>query len=74
MNATAANIASRWLTFEEAKAALKMKDDTVRKLLARGDIYGKKIGKEWRIDAESITALLDADRRQIRVAVRRLRK
>jgi excisionase family DNA binding protein len=74
MTATAARIASRWLTFEEAKTALKMGDDKVRKLLAQGDIYGKKIGKEWRVDAESITALLNTDRDQIRVAVSRLRK
>jgi hypothetical protein len=74
MSSSAVRIASRWLTFEETKAALKMGDDKVRNLLARGEIYGKKIGKEWRVDADSINALMNSDRDQIRVAVRRLRK
>lgn len=74
MSPAAARIASRWLTFEEAKVALKCGDDVLRRLLISRSIYGRKIGKEWRVDAESIVAYLNAPRDRARVAFEKFRK
>jgi excisionase family DNA binding protein len=74
MNPAVARIAARWFTFEEAKAALKVGDDVLRRLLLAGEIYGKKVGKEWRVDLESIEEFLDSGRSKAKVALARLRK
>lgn len=74
MSSAAARIASRWITFEDAKEALQLGDDSLRRLLLAGDIYGKKVGKEWRIDIETIEALLESDRAAARIALSKLRK
>jgi excisionase family DNA binding protein len=69
-----ASIAARWITIEKAGEALQMKPETVRRLILAGDIYGKKVGKEWRIDIETIEALLESDRAAARIALSKLRK
>ena len=74
MNTAASRIASRWITFEDAKEALQLGDDSLRRLLLAGDIYGKKIGKEWRVDLLTIEAFLESDRAAAKVALAKLRK
>jgi excisionase family DNA binding protein len=70
----AAAIASRWITFEDAMEALQIKDDALRRLLKAGHVYGKKIGKEWRIDLQSIEAYLESDRTRLKLAMGKFRK
>lgn len=72
--ARVASIAARWITIEKAGEALSMKSETVRRLILSGEIYGVKIGKEWRVDLESIEALLESRRAAAKVALSKLRK
>lgn len=74
MTPAVARIADRWLTLEEAGAALKLKDEAVRRLILSGSIYGKKIGKEWRVDLHTIEAYLESDRAVLKVALAKFRK
>jgi len=74
MNPTASRIASRWVTIKVVMEALQLKDEAVRRLILSGEIYGKKVGKEWRIDLESIEEFLDSGRSKAKVALARLRK
>lgn len=49
-----------YLTSEEVAAKLKMHIRTVRRLLATGELPGKKIGgKEWRISAASLREYIE---------------
>jgi hypothetical protein len=72
--ARVASIAARWITIEKAGEALQMKPEAVRRLILAGDIYGKKVGKEWRIDINTIEELLESDRAAAKVALHKLRK
>ena len=77
MNSAAARIASiaaRWITIEKAGEALQMKPEAVRRLILAGDIYGVKVGKEWRIDIETVEALLESKRAAAKVALSKFRK
>jgi excisionase family DNA binding protein len=69
-----ASIAARWITIEKAGEALQMKDEAVRRLILAGDIYGVKVGKEWRIDIETIETLLESKRAAAKVAFSNLKK
>jgi hypothetical protein len=69
-----ARIAFRWVSFEDAKTALQCGDDILRRLLHTRVIYGKKVGKEWRVDLDSIEEFLDSDRSKAKVALAGLRK
>lgn len=69
-----ASIAARWITIEKAGEALQMKPETVRRLILSGDIYGVKIGKEWRVDLETIEARLESKRAAAKVAFSNLKK
>ncbi len=73
MNPAVARIAERWLTLEEAGDALKLKDEAVIRLIRKGDIYGVKVGKEWRIDRDSIEALLESKRSAAKVLLARFK-
>jgi excisionase family DNA binding protein len=72
--ARVASIAARWITIEEAGKALTMKPEAVRRLILAGDIYGVKVGKEWRIDINTIEALLESKRAAAKVAFSNLKK
>jgi excisionase family DNA binding protein len=74
MTSAAEQIASKWFTIEEAGIALKLKTDAVRRLILSGDIYGVKIGKEWRVELASIEALFERRRAAAKVALSKLRK
>ncbi|MBE0568942.1 MAG: helix-turn-helix domain-containing protein [Deltaproteobacteria bacterium] len=74
MTPAVSRIADRWLTLEEAGAALKLKDEAVIRLIRKGDIYGVKVGKEWRVDLLSIESLLESKRSAARVALAKLKK
>jgi hypothetical protein len=69
-----ARIAFRWVSFEDAKTALQCGDDVLRRMLTSGDIYGKKVGKEWRVDLDSIEGFLDSGRSKAKVALAKFRK
>ncbi len=40
-----------FLTSEEVAQKLKLHPGTVRRMLARGEIPGRRLGKEWRVSA-----------------------
>ena len=69
-----ASIAARWITIDKAGEALQMKPEAVRRLILAGDIYGVKVGKEWRIDINTIEALLESKRAAAKVAFSNLKK
>lgn len=69
-----AAIAARWITIEKAGEALTMKPEAVRRLILAGDIYGVKVGKEWRVDLETIERLLESKRAAGKVAFSHLKK
>jgi len=54
--------------------ALQLKDEAVRRLILSGAIYGKKVGKEWRVDLETVEAFLESDRSAAKVALSKFRK
>lgn len=37
------------LTFEEATRFFKVSEPTLRKALKNGDVYGIRIGRQWRV-------------------------
>jgi excisionase family DNA binding protein len=43
-----------FLTAEEVAERLKMHPRTVRRMLARGDIPGRRLGKGWRVSATEL--------------------
>lgn len=48
-----------WLTIEEAKVYWKKADDrTIIKMISNGEIYGRKLGGEWRICLEMSDQLI----------------
>lgn len=55
-----AAIAARWITIEKAGEALTMKPEAVRQLILAGEIYGVKVGKEWRVDRKTVEAFLES--------------
>lgn len=69
-----AAIAARWITIEEAGKALTMKPEAVRRLILSGEIYGVKVGKEWRVDINTIDTLLESKRSAAKVALSNLKK
>ena len=48
------------MTFDEARQALKVNEHTVRGLLASGSLRGGKIGRQWRIRRDDLSAYLEA--------------
>ncbi len=46
------------LTMEEAAARLKVKPRTVLDWLQRGRLPGVKVGKQWRVPAEKLGAVI----------------
>lgn len=45
---------NRYLTVEELAEALQMHPETVRDLLRKGHLPGKKVGKEWRTSQQQL--------------------
>ena len=43
------------LTVAEAAVVLRMSAPTVRRALARGELSGLRIGRQWRVDRDSLT-------------------
>ena len=51
-----------FLKVEEVAARLKVKDNTVRDWIARGELEAYKIGKEWRIRRDHFDEAIEARR------------
>jgi excisionase family DNA binding protein len=49
--------APQMLTPEEAAARLSVHVETLRRLIRRGELPARKIGRMWRIDARDLAAL-----------------
>lgn len=49
-----------FMTREEAGLLLRVTPETVRRLCASGQLAAIQVGKQWRIDRESVRAMLDA--------------
>lgn len=43
------------LTVAEAAVVLRMSAPTVRRALARGELTGLRIGRQWRVERDSLT-------------------
>jgi excisionase family DNA binding protein len=52
----------RTMTALEAAEYLGMHPESVRRLARRGELPGRKIGKEWRFRPEDLDALFEEDR------------
>ena len=48
------NTKSQWATPAEAAAILAVSVKTVRRLLRRGELSGRKIGQSWRIPRRAL--------------------
>jgi putative molybdopterin biosynthesis protein len=46
-------------TVEEIAKMLKVSTETIRKLIARGEIKAKRIGKQYRVTQEALDEYLD---------------
>jgi len=46
------------LTVKEASAILRVSDQTVRRMIADGQIPARKVGRAWRMKRESVERLL----------------
>jgi excisionase family DNA binding protein len=53
---------SQWLTMREACDYAKVKDDVLRKWIAKGFIYATKKGGKWVVDRDSINSFYNRDR------------
>ncbi|MBA7491457.1 hypothetical protein ES702_02003 [subsurface metagenome] len=47
------------LTSSEVRKILKISKPTLYKLLAKGDLHGIKVGRDWRIPEENLEEFLD---------------
>lgn len=58
--------ADEYLTVEEVAQKLKMHPGTIRRMLSKGELPGKRLGKEWRISAAELQKFMvgDSGRRQ----------
>ena len=45
--------AGRILTVEQAAELLQLRAETVRRLLSKGELPGRKIGRKWRIPEQA---------------------
>jgi excisionase family DNA binding protein len=50
-----------WLTVKEVAAALRVSKQTVRRLLASGDLAATRFGRAWRVKHESLDDYLEAE-------------
>lgn len=48
-----------YVVIKEAIVLLGFSRQTIYKMINRGDLFAKKIGKEWRISKDSINKLLE---------------
>ncbi len=54
-----------FLTVDQAAAKLQMHPRTIRRLLARGELPGQKIGvRQWRVSATALSAFVEGGRKQ----------
>lgn len=60
------------LTFDEAKALLRVNKNLLRKLLKSKEIPARKVGKNWKIPRESIMAYMNAPHEKTRLEARRI--
>ncbi len=42
------------LSVQEVAKKLKVSDETVRRMVRRGELSGRKVGSLWRIDSEAV--------------------
>lgn len=55
-------VQGRWLTLEEAMQYAKVNSvNTIKKWIAEGLIYAKKVGN-WKVDRESIDTYFESDK------------
>lgn len=54
---------SSWLTFEEARAELRIGPKLLRRLIRDGDIHAVRLGSVWRIPSDGLEALRCSRRR-----------
>jgi excisionase family DNA binding protein len=52
--------APRVYTIEEAKRVFRVSKKVLRRLLEKGEIRGRKVGREWRIPASEIEGYFEA--------------
>jgi len=62
-----------WLTTDQAVKYSKLCRQTLYKLLERGDIYAKKVGRKYLWSKESIDAYLNEESILDQIALHRLR-
>lgn len=65
---------SPYLTFKEACLYSRLGHHTIRQLLLEGKIRGRRVGKKWIVNRESIDAFLEEPHRQAKVALDALRR
>ena len=54
---------SEVLTLAEASELLRLCSHTVAKKATKGELPGKKIGREWRFNRSTLLRYIDGDRR-----------
>jgi len=59
-----------WLRFEDAMKYSSMTKHQLRPLLQDRRVYGKKVGKIWLVNRESLDDYLNSDRTKARLVVR----
>jgi len=52
-------ITEAYMTTKEASEALGISTETVRQWLKTGKLKGKKIGRKWWVERESVQAILE---------------
>ena len=50
------------LTVEEVAAVLRLSGKTVRRMIARGDLLGRQIGRQWRVRRTHLDAFIRGSR------------
>jgi excisionase family DNA binding protein len=52
---------NRVLTAEQAAEVLQLRPETVRRLLNKGELPGRKVGRKWRIPEQALLEFLGGE-------------
>lgn len=62
----------RWISIKQAKEIVSLSRPTLVNLILSGDLRGRKVGKKWLIDQDSIQEFMEGSDSQVDLIVQRV--
>lgn len=62
----------RWISIKEAKGIISLSRPTLVNLIQSGDLRGRKVGKKWLIEQDSIREFMEGTDAQVDAIVARI--